>query len=419
LDQCLAAFSPDGHWLAYAEWKQPLDLWDLRTGVKVLTLTDGPKYPSAIAFDPTGHFLAVGGGTGEIQIRDNLTGNKTAAWVGHPREVTGLSFTQNATRLASVAGDGCVRLWDTSTGDEVLSLRGHATFDTNLGFSPEGETLLAGGLDGYLRLWSINAPSTDSAEVWRARRRAWHERSATESLSSRQWFSARHHFSQLIQLGSKKSEHFASRGRASAELAQWDQAARDLDAALALPDCSALEYAHRARLYLRTGDVVGYRRVCQRMLEILGNDDSYETQNTVTWICSLSASAIPNDTLLQHAERARAKAPHSQRSNVLNTLGAALFRAGRAEEAVKRLNEAIDSQGQGGTVEDWLFLALAHQSLGQSNKAREWYSRAAEELAKLQAGAKLSDGRTPSVWLRVELDALLQEAKSAVGEKAP
>ena len=40
--------------------------------------------------------------------------------------------------------------------------------------------------------------------------------------------------------------------------------------------------------------------------------------------------------------------------------------------------------GNGGDSFDWFFLAMSHWQLGQKDKAREWYDRAAQWMDKNQ-----------------------------------
>jgi tetratricopeptide (TPR) repeat protein len=63
----------------------------------------------------------------------------------------------------------------------------------------------------------------------------------------------------------------------------------------------------------------------------------------------------------------------------LNTLGAALYRAGRYDEAIRRLEEAIQARPGGqGIPSDWLLLAMAHHRLGHRELARRWLERLAD-----------------------------------------
>ena len=59
----------------------------------------------------------------------------------------------------------------------------------------------------------------------------------------------------------------------------------------------------------------------------------------------------------------------------MNTLGAALYRAGRFEESIRRLEEGIRERGGESLPQDWVFLALAHQQLGHRAEALRWLDR--------------------------------------------
>ena len=58
------------------------------------------------------------------------------------------------------------------------------------------------------------------------------------------------------------------------------------------------------------------------------------------------------------AERAAADSPRNQAR--LLTLGAALYRAHRYQDAVRKLNEAAKVSANEGSAREWLFLAMAH-----------------------------------------------------------
>ena len=104
--------------------------------------------------------------------------------------------------------------------------------------------------------------------------------------------------------------------------------------------------------------------------------------------------------------------------NRLNTLGAALYRAGRFEEAVRQLDRSVEAHGAGGTPFDALFLAMAHHRLGRVEQARDWLRRgtAAARAAKRQANPR-DDG---SSWIsRLELEILGREAASLIDAGRP
>jgi WD40 repeat protein/tetratricopeptide (TPR) repeat protein len=409
-----AALSADGRWLAYADRAQPAALWDLAAGGERYPLADTPRVTSVLAFDRSGERLAVGGSRGEIRLFDVVNRSLTAMLVGHPREITGLAFTPDGTRLASAAGDGVVKLWDTQTNLEVLSLRGQATFDTAVAFSPDGETCVAGGWEGFLRLWSVKDPQVDFAEAREARRKAWHEVQAADATKARNLFAARQNLDQLVDLDPGRWELRHQRGKAFAELGNWPAAETDFDAALANPACSLAAHGERALLFLRAGDAAGYRRLCGQMLERFDNDPNPARANDLAWYCAMAAnSEVPPERLVALAERAVSRgATPTQRSYFAGTLGSALYRAGRYEEAIKRLDEC---ETEGAYFEDWLFLAMAHHKLGHAAKAKEYLDRAGREVQSAKTGAVTSDGRTLTWRVRMELE-LFYQAKSTLGK---
>ena len=115
----------------------------------------------------------------------------------------------------------------------------------------------------------------------------------------------------------------------------------------------------------------------------------------------------------------------------LNTLGAALYRAGQWQDAVDILAKsrsaymqaasAADLRGdaeaawlmprQDGRPTDWLFLAMANHQLGQQSEAKEWLKRAQEAVKS----KRIRDPRR--TWHRLELELLLDEASKLIGGK--
>jgi tetratricopeptide (TPR) repeat protein len=368
-----------------------------------------------MTFDRDGGRLALGGRGGEIQIRDARTSELVAMLLGHPMEVTGLAFTPDGSRLASAATDGVVKLWDPVNGVEVLSLRGHATYDTALAFSSDGERLLAGGWDGFLRMWSIRDPHSESAEVRRERRRTWHAANADSCLSKTQLFAAVHHLNELLVLEKGRWQPWYDRGRALAGLGEWDRATADLEKAMEHADCSEMPYYDRAHLYLRARDFENYVQTCRRMQRQFGSNKALSTTNSLLWISVLHPSAqLLAEELMATGNAALARAKPGDRDELQNTVGAIHYRARRDEEAIRLLDQSVNTHGKGGTFDDWIFLALAHHRQGRQEKAREYFDRATEEVKKVRAGASFSDGRAANWRLLIEMETLYEEVKTVL-----
>jgi predicted Zn-dependent protease len=100
------------------------------------------------------------------------------------------------------------------------------------------------------------------------------------------------------------------------------------------------------------------------------------------------------------------------------TLGATLLRAGRLEEAIQILDEALKLQQESPMT--WLLLALAHQRSGHPEEARRHLDKASrwiDALAPARTDYALGDINTIPWTERLGLRHLRAEAEAAL--KAP
>jgi tetratricopeptide (TPR) repeat protein len=169
---------------------------------------------------------------------------------------------------------------------------------------------------------------------------------------------------------------------------------------------------------LGAGDRDGYRRTCGRLMEHFRQSDSGRMANAIAWTCALAPNAVADPARpVQWAEKAVAARPRDYEA--MNTLGAVLYRAGRFEEAIRRLKEAIALEGRGGNAVDWLFLAMSHRRLGHGEEARQWLKKAVQWLdtpvgtsEEDRAGLQSTwDGRLTVQLLRREAEALFQPTR--------
>jgi len=210
-------------------------------------------------------------------------------------------------------------------------------------------------------------------------------------------------------------------GKANGRLAQFEPSLRGYSRALALHDTDPTLWRAGAVLYLHVGDVEGYRTACEQMLR-------HYTQTTtgqdyeVAWVCSIGPGAVTDWARpVQVAEKSVAISPKN--SAYLTALGAVLYRAGRYEEALGRLDEAMKENTYGGSLSCWLFLALAHHRLGHAAEARSYLDKAAAWLDQ-STPEKPRDARmgaTPVLWshwleaqlLRCEAEAVIRGAPAS------
>jgi tetratricopeptide (TPR) repeat protein len=224
----------------------------------------------------------------------------------------------------------------------------------------------------------------------------------------------------LIEADPSAAWAYQYRGNAYADLSRWDKAAADFAKAIDLKGDNPLHRYLHAVLLLGAADTEGYRSACLSMLEQFGKTPDPSIAYWVAWTFVLAADAAGDPAVtVQLAEKAVASAPKDY--HYLNTLGAALYRAGRYEEAVRRLGEAAtaykrDFGFRQPLVYNWFFLAMAHHRLGQAEEARKrldqavkWVEQAGEEKGK-DAAITL-----PMPWnRRLTLQLLRREAETLI-----
>jgi WD40 repeat protein/serine/threonine protein kinase len=402
------AFRPDSRHLASAGADGTVRLWDAATAQLLRSLPAHEKPVTTLAFSPDGVWLASAGADETVALWEVATGREQFRRFGHTRAVTGVAFSPDGRRLASASRDWTVKLWDVPTGAEALTLRGHLGDQLSVTFRPDGRQLAAGGSDPHrVKLWDVEVPR--EARTARAAQAvlAWHRDTAAACIPRRQWFAATFHLTQLLAAQPGQADLLARRGQALAELGHWDRAEADCTQAIAQGVADPEAWYVQALLRLRAGDRAGYRTVCRSALQAFAQTASADAANDVAWTCVLAPEAVDDAaSVVALAERAVAADP--KKHLYQNTLGAALYRAGRVEEAVRRLRESLQAHGQGGDVDDWLFLALAHQRLDHRAEARHWLDKAIRSLEDAAGPVSLWSRQLTRQLLRQEAEALLQ-----------
>ncbi len=222
---------------------------------------------------------------------------------------------------------------------------------------------------------------------------------------------------------------YMNRAEAFAAQEDWTAAVEDLERAIALQPALGAPYERLAAVRLKQNLPEEYRKTCARLLDRVEKDNSLAS--TAAWACALSPGALEDPAKIVELARltlTRQPTPYYD----LNTLGAALFRAGQDEEALRRLQESRDAyikeatllEAQGspqaaimpiadGRPVDWVFLSMIATKQNRRSEAEVWLNRA---TAALQARSVTDPRRA---WHRIELETLIEEAKAALAAKAP
>jgi hypothetical protein len=236
--------------------------------------------------------------------------------------------------------------------------------------------------------------------------RAWHREEAAACAAAGLWPGAIQHLNVVLEAHPANSDFRRSRAEAHAALAHWPEAAADFAKDQEGEANLQLAGWHAACL-AGAGDWAAHRKACAALLEQFGKNPNQA--NRLAWCCVRFREG-PGDILgpLKLAEQAVAASP--QVASWLNTLGAALYRAGRDADAIGKLQDGIKSRNDEGTASDWLFLALAHYRLGHADEAKKWLTKAQQWIDK---APKEGAGALP--WdHRLELQLLRAEAEEAI-----
>jgi WD40 repeat protein/tRNA A-37 threonylcarbamoyl transferase component Bud32/Flp pilus assembly protein TadD len=453
------SFSPDGKTLAWASRDGIVRVWDLGSGrmprevgahvgmaLALTFLTDGQRITSVgadgalrvwnatggdeahnsdgftdapvyVVFSPGGRRCAGIVGQGTIQILDPASGRATLIPHPHVAPINALAFGPDGDRLASASQDGTVKVWDATTGHEALILRLHSDQVTSVAFSPDGWRLASAS--HVLKVCDAEpmdrAARTVRVRETKARAPAWHLAELYASQREGNWFAAVHHLDQLIALQPERWDQHGFRGWITAHRRLWERASADFARSIELGAQNADIYYGTALLRLREGDLPAYRATCASAVERFGQALDPYTLNLLARTCALAPGAV------SHAEEPvrwalAAVVARPLDPNLLNTLGATLYRAGRFDEASLRLEEAARIRGRDGSPVDRLLLAMAHCRAGRSEMAHSWWAQAlATAERSVVPGSQSASHSVELPWeVEIELDLFRREAEALV-----
>jgi tetratricopeptide (TPR) repeat protein len=334
-----------------------------------------------------------------VLVVDAATGEVLHTLIGHTGDLIGITFSPDGSRIATASFDRTVKLWDTLTGREVFTLRGHTAGVLALAFSPDGHRIVSGSIDYTARVWDATPLP---AEVLRAQDADYRRKRETLGELAR------------TTEDTQRAENLARDGR-------WDRAAAAFGKLVEQePDNYGLRHPH-IRSLVKAGDEAGVRRACEDLLKRYGISPDLTKVKDVVWSCVLALGAVADrEAPVRLAESYLALHPEekgTERSDALRILGAALYRAGRFEEAIRRLVESNQARDDRGDPKGFAFLAMTHHRLGHSDEAGRWLDKLVAYRPK--EGADFFWDEVDIRILRPEAEALIRGGQPAAPTSAP
>ena len=160
-----SAFSPDGRYLAVAEFVDNVHLFDTETWELVRVLDANPTDESLhmrkqysindLQFSPNGETMAVGYLNGEVWIWSVEEGKAISKLTGVEGAGIALDYSHDGRLLASGTTADTAVIWDLETGELMSEFTGHRRTVIDVDFSPDGRRLLTTSADNSSRLWSV------------------------------------------------------------------------------------------------------------------------------------------------------------------------------------------------------------------------------------------------------------------------
>jgi eukaryotic-like serine/threonine-protein kinase len=394
--------SPDGAWVATGTWQgRGVKVWDARRGTLVRAL---PVQGSAdVLFSPDGRWLVTSSGeeyaiweVGSWALRRRLPRSGATGMPGHS------AFSPDGRVLATSRTRSLVQLVDFETGRELATLEPPELRNvSSLGFSPDGRLLIVTFKAAGIQVWDLGAIRRGLAAIgldWPTTAGDGADAPPPRAIRA-------------IEVEDAPWLEPLSRGEALARSGCWHEAALAFDEAIASGAGHVDAWTRHALLRRAEGDGPGYREACHHLLRAFGETGlSRRADDDIAWACVLGAVAVADESrAVRLAEVAATSGPAPNRPS---TLGAALYRAGRFEEAVRQLDRSVEAHGAGGMPFDGLFLAMAYHRLGQAEQARDWLRRG---TAAARAAMREANPRGGTSWIpRLQLEILGREAASLI-----
>ncbi|MCI0465077.1 MAG: protein kinase [Gemmataceae bacterium] len=418
-----AVFSPDSRHVLTAPFDGSARIWELATEKPLVVLEHGGTLETrsrgnvtVATFSPDGRRVLTASSDGTAQVWEAATGQKLTPPLKHGTEVTSAAFSPDGRRVVTASSDCMARIWDAATGQPLTPRLEQIDHVCHAEFRPDSRQVVLANKGGWAEVWELprdERPVEDLVrfaqllaghridetgrlvpvsaatlqQTWQsllakyassfvappAAIAAWHRLEAERCIRVSRWSEVLAHTHRVLAAGSGCAHDWFERGRAHAQLRQWRKAADDYTQALTRSGSNVAWWWYCGLLRLADGDLPEYRRVCTLALERFGQRDENRIIDFVTLLCVLAPDAVADSARLMRL---------AEKAVVYPGAGGALYRTGRYQEAIEKLRPTVPGSRNAAhhNCWKWLFRAMAHQRLGQTEEAKAWLDKAVRFL---------------------------------------
>jgi len=157
------AWSPDGKYIASGGDDHTVQVWNAKTGTRLLISRGHAGGVHALTWSPDSTRIAsasagpsISGGPASdntVQIWNASSGKSIYTYHGHSNGITSVACSPGGKRIASSSTDYTVQVWDATNGQHPLILRTNSWYAWMVAWSPDGRRLASGGPDEAVRIW--------------------------------------------------------------------------------------------------------------------------------------------------------------------------------------------------------------------------------------------------------------------------
>ena len=402
-----ASFSPDGTRIVTQSDDHTARIWSVASANESVTLPWPRDWLSTAAFSPDGRRVVGAWDDYTARIWDAASGSELATLRGHTAMIRSARFSPDGTQIVTASSDYTARVWDAATGEDLVTLRGHKDQVIVAAFSPDGSQIVTGSQDGTAAIWD----TVSYADRYR-RRQALNagQRRAVPLIDA--LYARLADWAKVTEAVRADGSLSAEERRAALDTVLTRASAESEGAARAIHEAQKefiLSAAVVKHLVADTTLEPGVRK--QAIERARRGRDIPELLNVAAWeiVSDPNAGAERYGLALQAAQTAVHQQPRD--GNFLNTLGVALYRVGRYEEALETLRRSNElnrepetrpgqsaesapasqtatesptqlAAGDLGSAADAAFIAMSLHKLGRTAEAHAALERLREWVAQ-------------------------------------